>query len=319
MFYRDSVTGVVQLWLDNKTFIRKYVGGARIINPVIIIGQEQDSHGGGFDKTQSFVGMISDVHMWDYTLSACEIQKYVDELNFTPGNVLNWSALDFQITGRVLTSDGQMKEKNMKLITTIRKQKKMALYLLLLMLTACAATPQDPICHLNVFLLILLSYTDFKYLSFYKDLSGQMFTFPQETNSAHVRLTTSRQVLSAVTVCFRSFSDLRREITLFSLSTPSAANDFTIFKLAATDEFHIWIRNTYMSFIVQDYKLNTWHSLCCTWDSGSGLSQMWLDGQPSSRRFINSGSSISGPIIIVLGQDQDSHGGGFDIAQSFVG
>ncbi|KAL3060299.1 hypothetical protein OYC64_014791 [Pagothenia borchgrevinki] len=169
----------------------------------------------------------------------------------------------------------------------------MALYILLLMLTACAATPQD--------------------------LSGQMFTFPQETNSAHVRLTTSRQVLSAVTVCFRSFSDLRRDITLFSLSTPSADNDFGMYKLAATDALVMRIRNTRMDFIGQDYKLNTWHSLCSTWDSGSGLSQMWLDGQPSSRRFINSGSSISGPIIIVLGQDQDSHGGGFDIKQSFVG
>ncbi|XP_033983391.1 C-reactive protein-like [Trematomus bernacchii] len=99
----DSVTGVAQLWLDNKPFIRKYVGGARIRNPSIVLGQEQDSHGGGFDKTQSFVGMISDVHMWDYTLSACEIQEYVDELNFTPGNVLNWKALDYTTYGRVLT------------------------------------------------------------------------------------------------------------------------------------------------------------------------------------------------------------------------
>ncbi|XP_033983398.1 C-reactive protein-like [Trematomus bernacchii] len=81
----------------------------------------------------------------------------------------------------------------------------------------------------------------------------------------------------------------------------------------------MWIRNTHMDFIGQDYKLNTWHSLCSTWDSGSGLFQMWLDGQPSSRRFMSAGSSISGPIIIVLGQDQDSHGGGFDIAHSFVG
>ncbi|XP_033983396.1 C-reactive protein-like [Trematomus bernacchii] len=99
----DSVTGVAQLWLDNKPFIRKYVGGARIRNPVIIIGQEQDSHGGGFDKTQSFVGMISDVHMWDYTFSACEIQEYMLDRNLTPGNVLNWKALDYRTYGRVLT------------------------------------------------------------------------------------------------------------------------------------------------------------------------------------------------------------------------
>ncbi|XP_034072445.1 C-reactive protein-like isoform X2 [Gymnodraco acuticeps] len=99
----DSVTGVAQLWLDNKPFIRKYVGGARIKMPSIIIGQEQDSHGGGFDKTQSFVGMMSDVHMWDYTLSTCEIQKYMLDRNLTPGNVLNWKALDYKTYGRVLT------------------------------------------------------------------------------------------------------------------------------------------------------------------------------------------------------------------------
>ena len=42
--------------------------------------QEQDSHGGGFDINQSFVDMMSDVHMWDSTLSPCEIQSYLDDL-----------------------------------------------------------------------------------------------------------------------------------------------------------------------------------------------------------------------------------------------
>ncbi|XP_037640545.1 serum amyloid P-component-like isoform X2 [Sebastes umbrosus] len=169
----------------------------------------------------------------------------------------------------------------------------MALYLLLVMLTACAAIPQD--------------------------LSGKMFTFPQQTNTAHVRLTTSRQVLRAVTVCLRSFTDLRRVHSLFSMATPSVANDFLIFKDGANDEIDLWIKNNHVDIRGQDYKLNTWHSICTTWDSASGLVQLWLDGKPSSRKFISSGSSISGPIIIVLGQEQDSHGGGFDINQSFVG
>ena len=38
---------------------------------------------------------------------------------------------------------------------------------------------------------------------FFKDLLGKMFTFPQQTSTAHVRLTTSRQNLNAVTVCLR--------------------------------------------------------------------------------------------------------------------
>ncbi|KAG7248578.1 hypothetical protein CRUP_008093, partial [Coryphaenoides rupestris] len=37
---------------------------------------EQDSHGGGFDAQQTFIGMISDVHMWDFVLSPCEMQRY---------------------------------------------------------------------------------------------------------------------------------------------------------------------------------------------------------------------------------------------------
>lgn len=54
--------------------------------------------------------MMSDVHMWNYILSPCEIQKYVDEQNFTPGNVLNWGALEFEIVGidKVLIENKQM-------------------------------------------------------------------------------------------------------------------------------------------------------------------------------------------------------------------
>ncbi|XP_044213906.1 C-reactive protein-like [Thunnus albacares] len=151
------------------------------------------------------------------------------------------------------------------------------------------------------------------------DLSGKMFTFPQETDTAHVRLTTSRQVLSAGTVCFRSFTDLRRAHCFFSLATPSSTNDFLICKLDANDVFEFIIRGQWAGIGGQDYKLNMWHSICSTWDSASGLVQLWLDGKPSSRKFTSSGSNINGPIIIVLGQDQDSYGGGFVAQESFTG
>ncbi|KAM7383549.1 hypothetical protein PAMP_003190 [Pampus punctatissimus] len=170
----------------------------------------------------------------------------------------------------------------------------MTSFLLLVMLTACSATPQD--------------------------LSGKMFTFPQQTKTAYVRLNTTRENFSAVTVCQRSFTDLTRDHTLFSMATPSAANDFLIFMEYKTDELEIHIKNRKAAeFRGRDYKPNMWHSICSTWDSVSGLVQLWFDGQPSIRKFVISGSNISGPSIIMLGQEQDSHGGGFDINQSFVG
>ncbi|XP_019220144.1 serum amyloid P-component-like [Oreochromis niloticus] len=169
----------------------------------------------------------------------------------------------------------------------------MLLVLLLVMLTSCTAIPQN--------------------------LSNKIFTFPQETNTAHVRVTTSRQDLRAVTVCFRSFTDLKRVHSLFSLATPSASNNFLIFKEAPIGLFELCARNKASKVDGIAYKLNTWHSICSTWDSTSGLMQLWVDGVPSSRKFTSSGSNINGPIIIVLGQEQDTHGGGFDINQSFVG
>ncbi|XP_070822894.1 C-reactive protein-like [Chaetodon trifascialis] len=169
----------------------------------------------------------------------------------------------------------------------------MRLLLLLTLLTGCAASPQD--------------------------LSGKMFTFPQETNTAHVRLTASSQDFGAVTACHRSFTDLKRDHILFSLATPSNANSLLIFWDETNKEMESHIRDKKSEYRGQDYKPNMWHSICTTWDSASGLVQLWFDGRPSIRKFVSSGSSIRGSTIIILGQEQDSHGGGFDLKQSFVG
>uniref|UniRef100_A0A3Q3W5C6 Pentraxin family member n=1 Tax=Mola mola TaxID=94237 RepID=A0A3Q3W5C6_MOLML len=169
----------------------------------------------------------------------------------------------------------------------------MAMLFLLAMLTVCAAIPRD--------------------------LNTKMFTFPQETSTAHVQLTTSHKQLKAVTVCLRSFTDLSRSHSLFSLATPSFANDFLIWKETEEGQLSIYVRNQRVTFIGQNYKVNTWHSICATWDSASGVAQLWLDGMFSSRKFVSSGSNITGPITIILGQEQDSPGGGFSAPQSFLG
>uniref|UniRef100_A0A668A0M3 Pentraxin family member n=1 Tax=Myripristis murdjan TaxID=586833 RepID=A0A668A0M3_9TELE len=150
-------------------------------------------------------------------------------------------------------------------------------------------------------------------------LSGKMFTFPQQTSTAHVKLSTTREDFSAVTACLRSFTDLSRNHILFSLATPSAANDFLLFKKAAAGQIEVYARDVTAVFDGQEYKLNAWLSVCATWDSASGLEQLWLNGKPSCRKFTSAGSNITGHTIITLGQEQDSHGGGFDAKQSFVG
>ncbi|XP_042345069.1 C-reactive protein-like [Plectropomus leopardus] len=169
----------------------------------------------------------------------------------------------------------------------------MKFLLLTVMLTVCAASPQD--------------------------LSGKMFTFPQQSNTARVQLNTTREKFYAATVCLRFITDLRRDHILFSLATPSADNSFMIFRYAARDAINVFILDISAAFTGQDYMLNMWHSMCSTWDSRSGLAQLWFDGQPWTRKYVSPGSHISGHAIIFLGQEQNSHGGGFEINKSFVG
>lgn len=60
----------------------------------------------------------------------------------------------------------------------------------------------------------------------------------------------------------------------------------------------IYVRNNRVTFTGQDYMLNTWQSICTTWDSESELVQLWLNGKPSIKKFIG-GSVITDPIVIV--------------------
>ena len=101
----------------------------------------------------------------------------------------------------------------------------------------------------------------------------------------------------------RFFTDLKRDHILFSLATPSSDNDFLIFSRAVEDSINVFRGSDFALFTGLDYKPNMWHSICSTWDSTSGLVQLWFDGQPLIRKFISSGTrNIQGHAIIFLGQ-----------------
>ncbi|XP_029958831.1 female protein-like [Salarias fasciatus] len=152
-----------------------------------------------------------------------------------------------------------------------------------------------------------------------QDLSGKTFTFPVHNDQARVRLITTKQQLKAVTLCHRSFTDIRRDHSLFSMSTSGFPNSFLIFWDETHKEMAAYIMGKRSDFRGLDYKPNMWHSICTTWDSATGLVQLWFNGRPTIRLYAPTSSAITGTPMIILGQEQDSHGGGFDSDQAFVG
>uniref|UniRef100_A0A3P9KVA7 Pentraxin family member n=1 Tax=Oryzias latipes TaxID=8090 RepID=A0A3P9KVA7_ORYLA len=151
------------------------------------------------------------------------------------------------------------------------------------------------------------------------DLSGKMFTFPQPTNTAHVRLNPIKQIFRFLRfTCLSPPTDLKRSHVLFSLSTPTNDNGFLIYWQNENQEMRPHVRDARLEYGGWDYKPNMWHSICTTWDSVTGLVQIWFDGKPSIRKYVISGA-INETATLLLGQEQDSPGGGFDINESFVG
>ncbi|XP_077384335.1 neuronal pentraxin-2 [Festucalex cinctus] len=69
---------------------------------VFVLGQEQDTLGGRFDATQSFVGELADVQMWSSVLTGIDIQGLASCNSHLAGDVISWSDTDMELHGGVV-------------------------------------------------------------------------------------------------------------------------------------------------------------------------------------------------------------------------
>ncbi|OCT85702.1 hypothetical protein XELAEV_18023873mg [Xenopus laevis] len=95
----ESSSGTTAFWVDGKMSVRKtYLQNHRVrLGGTVILGQDQDTQGGKFDKLQSFVGEITDVHLWDYVVSRESINKKFAKV----GNVIDWGSVTYETVGKV--------------------------------------------------------------------------------------------------------------------------------------------------------------------------------------------------------------------------
>ena len=66
----------------------------------LVLGQEQDSVGGGFDSSQSFQGSLTNVNVWSYVLSASLIKSMSKSCHSGVGNVYRWSDFIHGVKGK---------------------------------------------------------------------------------------------------------------------------------------------------------------------------------------------------------------------------
>lgn len=171
---------------------------------------------------------------------------------------------------------------------------------------------------LHPFLLVLVGLLG----SFAKeDLQKKSFVFPVASNSANVVLKdTPKQPLTSLTLCLTYDTDLTRTYSLFSWASKKNDNEFLLYK-PKPNQYRLYIGGDSVIFSVPETQSMRpgGERICVSWESATGIVEFWLDGIPLPRKGLKKGYSISPEASILLGQEQDSFGGSFDVNQSFVG
>ncbi|KAJ6657048.1 hypothetical protein lerEdw1_003049 [Lerista edwardsae] len=154
-----------------------------------------------------------------------------------------------------------------------------------------------------------------------EDLKGKAFIFPTSSNTSHVLVRARpRQPLTSFTVCLRVYTDMSHPGTFFSYATSATDNDIVLFQ-PKSSIYHLYVGNEFIDFFFLE-KMDSrprWEHICMSWESATGLVEFWLDGVRWPRYGMMKGYSVSAEASIVLGQDQDVTGGGFELSQSYVG
>ncbi|KAG9343743.1 hypothetical protein JZ751_013124, partial [Albula glossodonta] len=152
-----------------------------------------------------------------------------------------------------------------------------------------------------------------------RPLDKFQLTFPLRTNYMYAKVMKSMPEMYAFTVSMWIKSNASPGVgTPFSYAVPGQANELVLIEWGNNPmEILINDKVAKLPFLINDGK---WHHICVTWTTRDGVWEAFQDG---SLRGNGENLAPYHPIkpqgVLVLGQEQDTLGGGFDATQAFVG
>ncbi|XP_033926978.1 cell adhesion molecule 3-like isoform X7 [Melopsittacus undulatus] len=150
------------------------------------------------------------------------------------------------------------------------------------------------------------------------DLYRKVFVFRNDPSDAYVVLRLRpEQPLLNFTVCLRSYTHLTRPHSLFSYATKAQDNEILLLK-PKPGEYRFYVGGKFVTFRTPENR-GDWEHVCARWESGTGVAEFWLDGKPWPRKGLQRGYAVGPEAAVLLGQEQDAFGGGFDLYNSFSG
>ncbi|KAM9120402.1 neuronal pentraxin-1 [Pangshura tecta] len=144
-------------------------------------------------------------------------------------------------------------------------------------------------------------------------------TFPLRTNYMYAKVKKSLPEMYAFSVAMWIKSSASPGVgTPFSYAVPGQANELVLIEWGNNPmEILINDKVAKLPFVINDGK---WHHICITWTTRDGVWEAYQDGtQGGHGENLAPYHPIKPQGVLVLGQEQDTLGGGFDATQAFVG
>ncbi|XP_029364471.1 neuronal pentraxin 1 like [Echeneis naucrates] len=152
-----------------------------------------------------------------------------------------------------------------------------------------------------------------------RPLDKFQLTFPLRTNYMYAKVKKSLPEMYALTVCMWLKSNASPGVgTPFSYAVPGQANELVLIEWGNNPmEILINDKVAKLPFLINDGK---WHHICVTWTTRDGVWEAFQDGvKRGSGENLAPYHPIKPQGLLILGQEQDTLGGGFDATQAFVG
>ncbi|WP_415897326.1 DUF6701 domain-containing protein [Neptuniibacter sp. QD57_21] len=293
---------------QNCLYIDKVLQGCRtlgidnitIASNGLILGQEQDSLGGGFVASQAFNGLMDEVLFFDEALSSSDVASIYDLQD--AGKNLDGSDRSCPIVELAPVADWRFDEASWSGVDDILDVSGNDYHG-----TAFNASPTDDAQLCNAVDLSANSATD--YLSMHKGAMDGLLDF------------------TVIVWAKSTSSDDSTILSVASADSSLGANE-AVFYFDNNDQFWPTITaspfqtNTRLS-ATSTMRDGDWHQLAWTRKASTAQSCFFIDGASQGCVTHTDGDDNS-PIDVmtgglIIGQDQDSLGGGFDISQDWEG
>ena len=103
-FAWENIKGEYKVYQDGQLKVQGVdlqKGGIIKSGGIVVLGQDQDTIGGGFGLADAFGGQLTELNMWDKVLSDSDVAAQYASCSIPQGSVLAWSVFKNLIHGNV--------------------------------------------------------------------------------------------------------------------------------------------------------------------------------------------------------------------------